>query len=453
MISDPGNVPLYLVIAVISVVLNGIIVISDVALDFVSISKLKDMLKEEKQKTIFRVQKLLDRPSRYEYTNRMLCCILTGAGVVSTIGYEHRNALYLFASVGIYIACLVILGEIFPSKVARQNSERLTITFAGFQNFLCIIFFPLTMLMVGISNLFLLLFRQKTDIDEKVFSEEDIMSMLEQGQKDGAIKEKGRKMIDSIFRFDDELAYEIMTPRTDVFLIDINDPEEEYIEELMKMTYSRIPVCEDEPDNIIGILNIKDYLIKARENGFENIPIRDILRKPYFVPETKNIDSLFMELQKGKQHIAVLIDEYGGFSGIVTMEDIIEEIVGDIDDEYDKEDEVIESLSDGTYLIDGNVYLDDLNEALGIDLKSDNSETIGGFLIDIIGEIPSDGYINRTIINDGYQFTILSVKERRIEKVRLALPQKDEEQKEGENKDEHSGRNAFRKEREETDRK
>lgn len=422
MISDPAHVPIFIAVAVVSVILNGIIVLADVALDFASPSKIREMLKGKEEKEILRVRKLLDRPSRYEFTNRMLCCVLTGVGVVSTIAVKSEPVGMMIVAVLIYLAFLVVFGEIFPSKIARQHSEKLTISFAGMQSFVCTIFLPLTALLIFIADLFLRLFRQETHIDENAFSEEDVMTMLERGQQDGAIKEEGKRMINSIFRFDDELAYEIMTPRTDVFLIDINDPQEEYMEQLMQMTYSRIPVCEGEPDNIIGILNIKDYLIRAREDGFENVPIREILRKPHFVPETKNIDSLFIEMQKEKQHISILIDEYGGFSGIVTVEDIIEEIVGDIDDEYDEEDEVIEKMGENCYLLDGNVSLDDLNETIGTNLESENSETIGGYLIDIIGEIPSDGYVNRTIEVDGYRFTILSVRERRIEKVRLDLP-------------------------------
>ena len=153
----------------------------------------------------------------------------------------------------------------------------------------------------------------------------------------------------------------------------------------MKLRYSRIPVCQGETDNIIGILNIKDYLIQAWEKGFEAVDIASILRTPYFVPETKNIDALLFELQKMKQQIAILIDEYGGFSGIVTMEDIIEQVVGDIDDEYDEEEEIIDKVDDHIYLVDGDVSLEDLDEELGIDLTSETSETIGGFLIDMLG--------------------------------------------------------------------
>ena len=271
------------------------------------------------------------------------------------------------------------------------------------------------------ANLVLKIFKQKTHVEDEAFSEEDVMSMLKAGKESGALKEEGTKMINSIFAFDDKLAYEIMTPRTDVFLIDIEDSPEEYLDELMKLRYSRIPVYRGDNDNIIGILHIKDYLIKARESSYENVDIEAILRKAYFVPDTKNIDSLFFELQMSKQQIAVLIDEYGGFSGIVTMEDIIEQVMGDIDDEYDEEEEIIDKIDDNTYLVDGDVDLDDLDEELGIDLKSDNSETIGGFLIDILGEIPDESDIGRIIEFEDYKFKIMSVKERRIERVKIYM--------------------------------
>ena len=149
--------------------------------------------------------------------------------------------------------------------------------------------------------------------------EEEVMSILEESSENGSLREEGKKMINAIFAFDDKLAHEIMTPRTDVFMIDIQDPQEEYMEQLMELRYSRVPVYDDDVDNIIGILHIKDYFMQAYKEGFENVNIRDILRRACFVPETKTIDSLFFELQKTNQHMSILIDEYGGFSGIVTM--------------------------------------------------------------------------------------------------------------------------------------
>ena len=261
--------------------------------------------------------------------------------------------------------------------------------------------------------------------------EKEVMSMLEAGQESGMLKEEGKKMINSIFAFDDKLAYEIMTPRTDVFVIDIEDPPVEYLNDLMTLRYSRIPVCRGETDNIIGVLHIKDYLIKAWEKGvFEAVDIESILRKAYFVPETKNIDSLLIEFQRMKQQIAILIDEYGGFSGIVTMEDIIEQVVGDIDDEYDEEEEIIDKIDDSTYLVDGDVSLSDLDEELGIDLTSETSETIGGFIIDILGEIPDERDNGRIVEFENYQFKIMSIQDRRIERVKIYILSKDENENE-----------------------
>ncbi|WP_303857453.1 hemolysin family protein [Aminicella lysinilytica] len=418
---DPSNLTLLLLTIALIIVLNAIVVLSNSSMKAVSRSKVRHMLEDKSEPRAVRLEKLLEKPYKYKYTNRTMNYVLAAMGLLLVLYLPYNK----IASVAIYLALLISLSEILPRKLARQHSDTLSLKFAGIQTFMCIILTPVTGLLLVFANLFLKLFRQKTDVDDKDFSEDEVMSMLEVGQESGVIKEEGKKMIGSIFQFDDELAYEIMTPRTDVFLIDINDPPEEYLDELMQLRYSRIPVCENEPDNIIGILHIKDYLIKAREEGFDKVDIKSILRRPYFVPETKNIDALFFELQKEKQHIAILIDEYGGFSGIATMEDIIEEIVGDIDDEYDEEDEIIEKLDESNYLVDGNVDLDDINEELGTHLESENSETIGGFLIDIIGEIPQDGYINRAIKYDNYLFTILSVKERRIEKVKLHIDEPD----------------------------
>ena len=161
--------------------------------------------------------------------------------------------------------------------------------------------------------------------------------------------------------------------------------------------------------------------------GADNVDIRELLRPAYFVPETKNIDSLFKELQVKKQHLAILIDEYGGFSGIVSVEDIIEQIVGDIDDEFDEEDRIIDKIDDNNYIVDGNVYLDDLEEETGVELESETSETVGGFIIDLIGEIPKENVQYAPVSYKNYDLIILEVKDRRIEKVRIVITDREDE--------------------------
>lgn len=255
--------------------------------------------------------------------------------------------------------------------------------------------------------------------------EKQILEILQASDDSGKLNSEGRKMISAIFAFDDIVAYEIMTPRTDVFAIDIDDDEDSYMSELMKLKYTRIPVYEEDSDNIIGVLNIKDYLKAAWEQGnFTKIDIKKLLREPYFVPETKNIADLFVDMQRKKQHMVILIDEYGGFSGLVTMEDIVEEIMGDIDDEYDEQVAEIQEIAADEYMVGGSIDLDDLNEELDLALESESSETIGGFLLDILGEIPAEDARNedKTVVEYGNcLFTIESVKDRRIELVRIKI--------------------------------
>ncbi len=430
MTPDPSSLPLSLklIFMITAMFLNGIVVLVNTAMNTVNRSKIRQMADEEDEAAV-RLSHLLNTPTDYRFTNRLLSYIFIVIGVYFALALPQHPII----SAVIYVAATIAFSEYFTRKLAQQHSEGISLAFTGVQRIAVIVMKPFVLILSLAANILLKLFRQETKVEYSGYSEEQVMSILESGQRSGAIKEEGKKMINSIFQFDDELAYEIMTPRTDVFMIDINDSADEYLDELMELRYSRIPVCEDDTDNIIGILHIKDYLIKARETGFDKVDIRSILRKPYFVPETKNIDSLFFELQIEKQHIAVLIDEYGGFSGIVTMEDIVEEIVGDIEDEYDEEGHVIEKVDDNNYLVDGNAYLSDLSEEANINLESESSETIGGFIIDILGEIPEEGDENREVAFENYLFTILSVKERRIEKVKLQiLPEIQEEETEEE---------------------
>ena len=424
MASGDGYLPSGSVIFIILILMvcNALIILNNTALNAVNRSVLNQQT--EKDHLAKALAELLNDPAKYQFTNKLLIYLTFGAGLLLSVSLKVNQ----IAALVIYLVLSISICEYTMRKIALQHNEGIAVKFAGIQKFFNLIFCPLVFLLSLISNIVLILFRQETKFKYNAYSEDQVMSILEEGQQSGQIKEEGKKMINSIFQFDDELAYEIMTPRTDVFAIDINDPTDEYMDELMGLRYSRIPVCEDDMDNIIGILHIKDYLIKARETGFDKVDIRSILRKPYFVPETKTIDSLFFELQRKKQHIAVLIDEYGGFSGIVTMEDLVEEIVGEIDDEYDEEEHIIQKIDNNNYYVDGNVNLDDLDEELGINLESENSETIGGFIIDILGEIPEEGDENRELRFENLVFTILSVKERRIERVHIEiLPEVTEE--------------------------
>lgn len=425
--------PLYLPICIILVIMiiNALVVASKRALDYIDRNVIKEMLEDEPEnRKLQAVTSFLSKPSKYHYADHAasFISILAAFAIFNIAVYPRVSAPVLAAcNLGFYII-YTALSDILPKKIAAQSSEETGLNLIGFQQVIYFITLPLVWICKGIANVFLKIMGKKTDVDDSYFSEDKVMSMLDRGQESGEIKEEGRKMIDSIFEFDDLLAYEIMTPRTDVFMIDLDDDRSEYFDEMMELTHSRIPVYKGDPDNIVGILHIKDYLYNATRKGFDNINLKKLLRPAYFVPETKNIDSLFRELQLNRQHLAILIDEYGGFSGIVTVEDIIEQIVGDIDDEFDEEDRIIEKIDDNTFIVDGNVYLDDLEEETGVELESETSETIGGFIIDLMGEIPKERVQNNPPVRyEDYVFTILKVRDRRIEKVRIVkLEEKDE---------------------------
>ena len=432
---------LEIAVLVISMIISGILVAAQRAINEVNKNQIKDLVEKENNPKAKILYDLLERHFGVLVVTMVIVsfCMFLGCGLLII---NHGGAMYhFFASKGIIwplgltvvlisliftvIFCILVL--FFPRQIARQHTKGVALALVRFTRNFMVIMKPLTALMIVITNILLRLFRQQSTAYAESYSEDEVISMLEIGQESGALKEEGKKMINSIFAFDDKLAYEIMTPRTDVFAIDILDEPEEFMDELMGMRYSRIPVYEEDSDNIIGILNIKDFLIKARENGFENVNIREILRKAFLIPETKNIDSLFFELQKTKQHIAILIDEYGGFSGIVTMEDIIEEVMGDIDDEYDVDEIEIEDLGNNRYLLDGNTSLDDINDEINIDLQSESSETIGGFIIDILGEIPNDDLDESINVEyENYLFEVLNVKDRRIERVIMNIRPKEE---------------------------
>ena len=425
MSSDSSYWPtIYIAIILVSLIISAIVAASKRALDYTDRSAFKEMLEDDADnKKLLSIIEFLNKPSKYHYADHMMSIIMLIVGfyAFNLMLYECISFGYLvLANIGFFIL-FTAFGDVLPKKLASQDSEKTALKHIGFQKFVCVIMLPFSATALWLANIVLAILGKNRDVDDAYFSEEKVLSMLEKGQESGEFSEEGRKMIDSIFAFDDLLAYEIMTPRTDVFLIDIQDDREEYIDELMEMTHSRIPVCDGDPDKIIGMLHIKDYLLAASKVGFNDVNIRELLRPVYFVPDTKNIDSLFYELQKEKQHIAVLIDEYGGFSGIVSIEDIIEQIVGDIDDEFDEEDRIIEKYNDKTYFVDGNVYLDDLDEETDISLQSDTSETIGGFIIDLMGEIPKANVKYQPIKYGRYKFTILSVKNRRIEKVKIEV--------------------------------
>ena len=305
-------------------------------------------------------------------------------------------------------------------------------------HYISIILSPFIKLLSFSTKLVLRILHMKTEDQEEAVTEEEIKALLKMGNESGTFDDDEREMIDSVFAFDDRNAREIMVPRRDVVTIDINEPFEELIDEILETRHNRIPVYEENIDNIIGVLHVKDVMIELRKNSPEQMNIREMLHEPFFVPETKEADELFRTMQASRRHMAILVDEYGGFSGIVTIEDLVEEIMGDINEEYEEVIPEIEPISEDDYRLDGGLLIDDLNEELDLKLETENYDTLSGYLIEKLGHIPAKD--DRDVIEEGNLiFTVEEVKDNRISRVRLKIlplqvSEEDSEEREGKKK-------------------
>lgn len=413
--------------------INAFFAASEMAV--VSLNKTKiSTLAQDGNKKAQKLLALIDEPNRFLSTIQVA---ITLAGFFASASAATGISVYLAdffntfslpysETIAIVIVTVIlsyftlVFGELFPKRVALQKSEQVSLASVNIIIFVSKIAAPFVKILSVSVTALLKLFHMNQDNIEEAVSEEEIKALLAAGQHSGVINETGKEFMESIFEFDDKLAYEIMTPRPDVYMLDLDDDLNKGIDELLAMRYSRIPVYQNDQDEIIGILHLKDLIIEAKQKGFDKINLKSILQKPYFVPESIKIDVLFKKMQKAKVYMAILIDEYGGFSGIVTMEDLVEEIVGDISDE---DDEIIENIiktPEGNYIISGSIPLDDLNEALKLNLHSENHETLNGYLIDQLGIIP-DAESKDMIKFDNLQFEILEVKDKCIEKVKLKI--------------------------------
>lgn len=314
----------------------------------------------------------------------------------------------------------LVFGELVPKRIALQKAEAFCMFTVMPVHYISVILSPFIKLLSVSTKLVLKILGMKTEDKEEAVTEEEIRALMKVGNESGTFDDDEREMIDSVFAFDDRTAREIMVPRREVVAMDIGEPFEELIDEVLESRHSRIPVYEENIDNIIGILHVKDVMIELRKSGADEISIRKMLHEPFFVPETKEAAELFRTMQSSRHHMAVLVDEYGGFSGIVTIEDLVEEIMGDINEEYEEVVPEIEAVAENEYRLDGGILIEDLNGELGLKLETENYDTLSGYLIEQLGHIP--GREDRDVIENGnLVFEVEEVKDNRISKVRLRI--------------------------------
>lgn len=353
------------------------------------------------------------------------------AGYFAEITGENpiiSSILVAFILIFVFTYFFALFGIIIPKSVAQKYPDKIVLKFIWVLKLFSFILTPFLFL-INISIKFFHLFAKSNDAEEKDFSENEILMMVDAGGEEGSIDEHEKEMINNIFDFDDKNAEEIATHRKDIVAVPIDISVEELINVVTSEKFTRIPVYEEDIDNIIGILHIKDFMNAIISKGKDKFNLRDIIMEPFFVPSTKKADSLFEEMQHKKVHMAIVADEYGGTAGIVTMEDLIEEVMGEIQDEYDGEEiPDITEVTERVTRIEGSTPLEDVAEKLDIEMPVEEFDTLGGFLIGQLDRIPDEDEMNITVEYKGYIFRIDEIEENRIAMVTV-IKQEDSEEK------------------------
>lgn len=347
------------------------------------------------------------------------------AGLTLGIIYAGRaEALFSIQAGGILITSALILSliEWIIEEQIAQRQDQWEMRLNGYVRFISIFFYPLLFLLEQVRS------DRQAETGSSVVIEDELKTLVDAGQQEGLLEQEERKMIYSIFQLGETLAREIMVPRIDITALDLKLPLQQAVDQLMKSGFSRVPVYEDSVDNIQGLLYTKDLLRFWRE-GAQSKSLRELLRPAFFVPEAKKVDELLAEMQAHRVHMAIVVDEYGGVAGLVTLEDIVEEIVGEIRDEFDQaEESLYQQIGEREYIFLGRIDINDFNEIMSSDLSKEEAETLGGFIYNHVGRVPN---IGETIQIDHLLLTVEQVSGRRIRKVRASwVPETVEESKE-----------------------
>lgn len=358
-------------------------------------------------------------------TDKMLSAILIGNNIVnlSASSLSTTLTLKIFGSslvaiaTGILTFLILVFGEITPKNVASKNAEDMALKYIGIISALIVILTPVIYIVNKVAGIVISIFNKNND-DNATVTEDELRAMVEVSHEDGVIEKEEKKMIVNVVDFGDTVAGDIMVPRVDMVMVDVNASYDEIFEVFKEDRYTRIPVYEDSPDNVIGILNVKDFLLIEDKKNFA---IKEYLRETLYTYEYKKTSSLMMDMRKTGANIVIVLDEYGITVGLITLEDMLEEIVGEIRDEFDAdEDEGITKLSENEYLIDGSTNLDDINERIGLELSSEEYESVGGIIMEKLGRIPVEGEV---VAFDNIVLTVKKMDHARIEKVGLKLKQ------------------------------
>ncbi len=413
----PGVIQI-LILAVL-LILSGFFSSAETALTTLSSVKVRAMVEENPTKRILTLQKILDNKGK------LISAILIGNNIVNISASSLTTSLVIRiwgnalvgVGTGILTLFVLIFGEIVPKNWAMYNNETLSLAYAKVIYFLMQVLTPVIFIMDKISGFFLSLMH--IDLSKKPsMTETELKTYVDVSHEDGVIEQEEKKLIYNVFEFGDSVAKDIMVPRIDMTTVDVNATYDEVLEIFRESMYTRIPVFENDVDNIIGIIIVKDFLLVPDRYNFK---IRDIMREGYYTYEYKKTADLLIEMRLITTNIALVLNEYGATVGMITVEDLLEEIVGEIRDEFDEdEEELLREVNDNEYEVNGSMKLDDINDALGTSFNSEDYDSIGGIIIELLDRFPAEG--ESVVTDDNITLTAKKVDNNRIEAVVICLP-------------------------------
>ncbi len=423
---DPSDVT-QIIILVVLVILSGFFSSAETALTTCSRIKMRT-LADNGNARAKRVLKITDD------SGKMLSAILVGNNIVNltasslstSIAIRLGGNAFVGIATGIITLLILIFGEISPKTLATLHADSISLAYSGVIGLLMKLLTPVIFLVNKLAMAFLFLLRIDPNKGQNTMTEDELRTIVDVSHEEGVIETEERVMINNVFDFGDAQARTIMVPRIDMTFADINNTYEELLDIFQEDHFTRLPVYEGSTDNVIGIINMKDLLLCEDREHFS---VRDILRKPYYTYEHKNISELLMEMRQSSINIAIVLDEYGATAGLITLEDLLEEIVGEIRDEYDDDEEdPIQKINDYEYMVHGSMNLDDLSEALDLDLTSEDYDSIGGYMIGLLDHLPTVGETITT--PDDVFLKVEDMEKNRINKIFMRIPQKQEEETE-----------------------
>lgn len=436
-----------ILVLVILILLNAYFAATEIAFISLNDSKVERDAKDGNKKAK-QILKMLKSPSKFLATIQIG---ITLAGFLSSAFASDAfadklapilNSWMPFISLDVWRAISIVIitiilsfftlvfGELVPKRLAMKYYEKISYATIGVIRGISVITAPFVKLLTVSTNMVSKIFGVG-EAEEEVVTEEEIKMMIDEGEEKGTIERGEKMLLNNVFEFNDIIVSEIMTPRTEMFAIDINDNLEELLDKIDEFKYSRIPVYDEDIDDIKGILFVKDILKPLKEH--KKINIKAIMREPYFIPESKDIDELFKEMQQNKVQMAIAIDEYGGTAGLITMEDIIEELVGNIFDEYDEEEIYAKKIDDNTYILSGTTTSYELKKIFNVEIPDGDYETLSGYLIDKLGRIPDDDE-HPVIEDEKLTYKVEEIEDKRIKYVKVCRNMNEETEEKEEEK-------------------